>query len=109
MDDGATSVQAPEPDDASTPEPADERLLARELILKAHPEIVPELVTGETLAEMLASISAAEAAYARVVATARQTAAQSTAVPGGGAVRSAGVNVEGLGPLAKIRAGLDRS
>ena len=101
--------------DAGTAAP-DDLALARALILKAHPEIVPELVTGASLAEMLASVPAAEAAWARVIETARGTAIPSpadrergTAVPSGGGVRSAGVNLDGLGPMAKIRAGLSRS
>jgi len=120
VDDGISPQPAGEPDDVSvsdtadisdTPDSADEMTLARELVLRAHPEAVQELITGSSLAELLASVPAAEAAFARVVAAARgATAREATAtVPGGGAVRSIGVNVEGLGPLAKIRAGLNQS
>jgi hypothetical protein len=89
----------------------DELRLARELVLRAHPEIVQELVTGASLAEMLASVPAAEAAYARVVAAVRDSAGRetATAVPGGGAVRSAPINLDGLGPMAKIRAGINQA
>jgi hypothetical protein len=88
--------------------------LARELVLRAHPETVAELVTGGTLAELLASVPAAEAAYTRVATAARAVATATTdtepaTVPGGGAIRSSAVNVDGLGPLAKIRAGLHQS
>jgi hypothetical protein len=102
--------QGGEPADA--PDTPDELTLARDLVLRAHPDTVAELVTGATLAELLASVPAAEAAYARVIAAAREQAATqpaTTPVPGGGAVRSAGANVDGLSPLAKIRAGLDRA
>lgn len=99
-------------DTPDTPDTPDELTLARELVLRAHPEAIQELIAGNSLAELLASVPAAEAAFARVVASTRAAAARETstaAVPGGGAVRSAGVNVEGLGPLAKIRAGLSQS
>lgn len=100
----------PEPD---APEAPDELALARELVLRAHPETVAELVTGGSLAELLASVPAAEEAYARVVTAAREAARPATpeaaSVPGGGAIRSVPVNLDSLGPLAKIRAGLKQS
>jgi hypothetical protein len=102
--------QGVEPDEPDPPEAPDELTLARDLVLRAHPETVAELVSGATLAELLASIPAAEAAYARIVAAGKQEdRSPATPVPGGGAVRSVGVNVDGLSPFAKIRAGLDRS
>jgi hypothetical protein len=130
VDDGANQPEAPDPDEVTlsnapetadtadtadtpdTPDTPDELALARELVLRAHPEVVEELIGGNSLAELLASVPAAEAAFARVIATTRAAATRDAtrpAVPGGGAVRSAGVNVEGLGPLAKIRAGLGQS
>lgn len=121
VDDGASQPEAPDPDAATlpdtpeapgVPDAPDELALARELVLRAHPEVVEELIGGNSLAELLASVPAAEAAFARVAATTRAAAtreATTPAVPGGGAVRSAGVNVDGLGPLAKIRAGLGQS
>jgi hypothetical protein len=127
VDDGANQPEAPDPDEATlpnapetadtadtpdTPDTPDELALARELVLRAHPEVVEELIGGNSLAELLASVPAAQAAFARVAATTRAAATREAtrpAVPGGGAVRSAGVNVEGLGPLAKIRAGLGQS
>jgi hypothetical protein len=107
---GAASVAS----DMSEPGTSDELVLARELVLRAHPETVAELVTGGTLAELLASVPAAEAAYTRVATAARDAvrttlAANPATVPGGGAIRSAPVNLDSLGPLAKIRAGLNQS
>lgn len=93
------------PETAGAPDSPDELALARDLILKAHPETVHELIAGNSLAELLASVPAAEAAYTRIAGAVREPA---TAVPGGGAVRSTSVNIDGLGPLAKIRAGLSR-
>lgn len=115
VDDGATPpvavehVEASVADTPETPDAPDELALARELVLKAHPETVQELVAGHSLAELLASVPAAEAAYARIAQATRGATNPAATVPGGGAVRSAAVNVEGLGPLAKIRAGLSQS
>ena len=52
--------------------------LVREVVLRAHPDVVPELVAGGTVAELLASVEPARAAYARIVEG--QTAAVSAAV-----------------------------
>jgi hypothetical protein len=121
VDDGANQPETPDPDEETlpdapktpdVPDAPDELALARELVLRAHPEVVEELIGGNSLAELLASVPAAEAAFERVAATTRAAAtraATTPAVPGGGVVRSAGVNVDGLGPLAKIRAGLGQS
>src|SRR5690606_31487105 len=46
----------------------------RELVLRAHPEVVPELVQGESVADLLASIAPAAEAYQRLMAgAARRT------------------------------------
>jgi hypothetical protein len=106
------TVEALAAGEATADETPDEGSLLRGLIGRAYPDIVPELVQGETLAEMLASIPAAQAAYARIVEVARAGAehhngrAGQLAVPAGAAVRSAGTSVEGLSAMAKIRAGL---
>ncbi len=56
----------------------------RELVLRAHPDAVPELVSGATVDELLASIEPARAAYARI---AERIAPATTipSVPAGGA------------------------
>jgi hypothetical protein len=118
VDDGATQLELPVPEETTqldtpdAPDLPDELSLARALVLRAHPEVVEELIAGNSLAELLASVPAAEAAFVRVVEATRVAATRESTtptVPGGGAVRSAGDNVEGLGPLAKIRAGLCQS
>jgi hypothetical protein len=45
---------------------ADEVALVREVVLKAHPDVVPKLVSGASIAELLASVEPARAAYARI-------------------------------------------
>jgi hypothetical protein len=46
----------------------DEQELARvrEVVLRAHPDVVPELVQGATLDELLGSVEPAQAAFAAV-------------------------------------------
>ncbi len=56
----------------------------RELVLRAHPDAAPELVSGATVDELLASIEPARTAYARI---AERIAPATTipSVPAGGA------------------------
>ena len=93
MDDGSSPNPVSEPDaasDADAPNAQADIALARDLVLRAHPEAVQELITGNSLAELLASVPVAEAAFARIAGATRDEAARSTAaaVPGGGGVRS---------------------
>src|SRR5688500_15222522 len=83
---------------------ADELSAVRELILRAHPDVVPELVAGATVAELTASVEAARAAYAGVVS--RQPAVVSTppVVPAGGA--TVVIDPADLPSAEKIRRGL---
>src|SRR3712207_5826016 len=45
--------------------------LAREALIAANPEAVPELIAGSTAEELRASLAAAKAAYARIAETVR--------------------------------------
>jgi hypothetical protein len=79
----------------------------RELVLRAHPDVVPELVSGGTVAEMLASVEPARAAYARLAGQVREAmpAPEPVSVPaGGGSVLP--VDPALLPPAEKIRRGL---
>ena len=87
----------------------------RELALKAHPDALPELVGGATIAEVMASLEPARAAYRRIVegtaATGRQggEAASTTASPPyvpAGAAPAPVVDPDSLPPGEKIRRGL---
>ena len=63
----------------------DEVGLVREVVLRAHPDVVPELVSGATIADLLASVEPARAAYARIEER-RQPAGESPpTVPAGAA------------------------
>lgn len=75
---------------------------ARELVLRAHPDTVPELVRGESVAALMASVEPARAAYQRIAAAVGPAA---PAVPAGDAPPLP-VDVEALPATEKIRRGL---
>lgn len=83
----------------------------RELVLRAHPEAIPELVQGETLEELEASASLATEVYRRIADSVREAVAREAAasVPAGQPGRQTYlVNIEALSPAAKIAEGLRR-
>ena len=90
----------------------DERLrgesiaIVRRLILQAHPELVEELITGETLTELMGSVAVAQAAYQRIAGTVRSEtpAVVAPVVPAGGNV--ARLMVEDMGPDGLILRGM---
>ena len=87
---------------------AAELAAVRDLALKAHPDAVPELVGGATVAEVLASVEPARAAYRRVVeatGTGGRATPMAPAVPAGDAPPPL-TDPERLPPGEKIRRGL---
>jgi hypothetical protein len=100
--------------------------VVRELILRAHPDVVPELVQGGSVAELVASVEGARAAYQAVAERVQERkgagktpalqgkgAGETPAVPeppkvpaGGGA---AVVNVDDLPTAEKIKRGIASS
>lgn len=81
----------------------------RALILAAHPDVVPDLVAGTTVAALLASVEGARAAYAAVEARLAPMSAAQPAVPmvipaGGGAPLP--IDPDRLPASEKIRRGL---
>lgn len=113
---------APEPVSPSAPAAQSVDLgKVRALVLAAHPDVVAELVGGETFDAILASVEPARAAYQRItqqvaasVAAAAQHAAPAApasppAIPAGQPGRGAvTLNVEELSSSAKIAEGLKR-
>jgi hypothetical protein len=83
---------------------AEDLAAVRELILVAHPDVVPELVTGATVAELTASVAAARAAYQGVVGRQPAAASAPPVVPAGGA--TVVVDPASLPTAEKIRRGL---
>ena len=53
----------------------------REVVLRAHPDVVPELVAGGSVAELLASVEPARAAYARIVEARPAVVEETVVVP----------------------------
>jgi hypothetical protein len=99
-------LETPDGGDA-TATPDDARII-RDLILQAHPDVVPELVQGTTLPELLASLPAAQEAWRNAVERLRQPSDGATpaapTIPSGASVRSVSLDLDALTPLAKIRA-----
>jgi hypothetical protein len=50
----------------------------RELVLKAHPDVVPDLIQGGTVDELIASVGPARSAYQRVADAIRGSVAAET-------------------------------
>lgn len=108
-------VDAPPPDDTGEPddagvdaEAAGDLEAIRELVLRAHPDVVPELVAGETIADLIASVEPARAAYARLADALGQTPPVAAPVPAGGGAPIA-IDPDRLPAAEKIRRGLASS
>lgn len=85
--------------------PAGDDLAAvRDLVVAAHPDVVPEMIGGASVAEIVASVTPAREAYRRVVETAA-TSRAAPSVPAGNAPPVA-IDPEMLPPTEKIRRGL---
>jgi hypothetical protein len=86
---------------------AAELAAVREVVLRAYPETVPELVSGASVEEVLGSVEAAAAAYRRIAegVAARSPAAAAPVVPAGSAP-AVGIDPERLPSVEKIRRGL---
>lgn len=78
----------------------------RDVIARAYPDAVPDLITGETVDEMLASVPAARDAYKRVAETVRTD--HPDPVPAGGGIRTPDAGIDAMSPELKIREGLRR-
>ena len=97
----------PVPDVADPPEgPGPEQDLdaVRDLVLRANPDVVPELVTGATVADLIASVESAREAYSRI-ATSIGDARGPAPVPAGGGAPIA-IDPDRLPAHEKIRRGL---
>ncbi|ACZ42676.1 hypothetical protein Tter_1770 [Thermobaculum terrenum ATCC BAA-798] len=80
----------------------------RQAVVASHPDIVPELVEGQTIEEIDASLEVARAAYQRTVERARQSSVQS--LPASNPARSASppADVRSAPAIAKIAWALGR-
>ena len=104
------AVTTPAPAESAT---ADGELSkVRELVLRAHPDVVPDLVRGGSVDELIASVEPARSAYQRIAEQVRGSATETTAtvetnvieqppaVPAGGATNA--VDPGDLKPTTKI-------
>lgn len=79
----------------------------RELLVRANPDAVPELIAGGSVEELDGSLETAKAAYARARDAARRELAASGPLPSSPPRRDAPpAGLEAAGPLAKIAWGL---
>ena len=108
MDDpeGGAMTDAGEPTDGAAAGDADLGRV-RDLVLQAHPDVVPDLVRGSSLDELLASVEPARSAYQQIAERVRGSArpphpAAPTppAVPAGGT--RAALDPAALSPVTKI-------
>lgn len=108
-DDEQTPDPTPEhPPRASNDSQTEEIATIRDLVLRAHPDVVPELITGTSVAELLSTIEPAQAAYGRLLETVRSSQPRATsvpAVPAGGSV-PVPIDPDRLPPAEKIRRGI---
>ncbi|HLT21688.1 MAG TPA: hypothetical protein VKZ96_19690 [Thermomicrobiales bacterium] len=81
----------------------DELEMVRELIQRAYPDVVPELLAGESVAALMASLPAAREAYARIASGLRD---QAPAPLPTGSGRRPPYDPDTLPPAVKIRIGL---
>jgi hypothetical protein len=66
------------PPSANSDEPvrAAELNTVRELVLKAHPDVVPDLIAGRSVDELLASVEPARTAYQRIADQVREASSR---------------------------------
>jgi hypothetical protein len=57
---------------AASQQPAADLSKVRELVLKAHPDVVPDLVAGSSVDELIASVEPARSAYQRIAEQVRE-------------------------------------
>jgi hypothetical protein len=68
----ATSVPPP----ATSQQPNADLDKVRELVLKAHPDVVPDLVAGSSVDELIASVEPARTAYQRIADHVRESSSR---------------------------------
>ena len=92
------------PDPPDGPHEAD-LVAVRDLVLRAHPDVVPELVAGDSVAALLASVEPARSAYGRLAEAWGEAQPRLVAVPAGGGAPLP-IDPEKIPSGEKIRRGL---
>lgn len=93
-----------EPAPESAPAPSIDAV--RDLVLRAYPNVVPELVRGDTLDDLLASIEPASAAYTNLAARFDRPTAESPEPVPAGATLPAPIDIERIPTAEKLRRGI---
>lgn len=83
--------------------PPDDLTQVRDIILASHPDIVPELVQGDSISALVSSIEPARAAFARVIESVPPPAP--ITIPAGGNTPVT-IDIDSLPTSEKIRRGL---
>ena len=73
VDAQTAAVTTPAPPIANSQQPTADLGKVRELVLKAHPDVVPDLIAGSSVAELIASVEPARTAYQRIADQVRGT------------------------------------
>jgi hypothetical protein len=102
-----------EPDGSESAEPGESASeidlgRVRDLVISAHPDVVPELVHGSTFDELMSSVEPAREAYQRIVAEQRVAPITPRVAAQPGQRSTNLVDMESLSPLGKISEGLRR-
>src|SRR5215212_6296389 len=61
---------------ANSQQPTADLGKVRELVLKAHPDVVPDLVAGSSVDELIASVEPARTAYQRIADHVRESSSR---------------------------------
>jgi hypothetical protein len=101
------SDQEVAPEGAAETVRVDELAQVREVVLRAHPDAVPEMIAGSSIGELLASVEPARAAYSRISAQFAAPAQTPPAVPAGSV--AAAVDPASLPAHELIRRGIART
>ena len=67
------AVTTPAPPIATSQQPGADLDKVRELVLRAHPDVVPDLVAGGSVDELIASVEPARTAYQRIADQVRES------------------------------------
>lgn len=105
------AIDRPEPNISDISEQADDLSLVRDLVIKAHSDVVPELIFGDSVASIIASIGPSQAAYSKLMAkiqAASEPEAFRSNVPHvpSGSTLSAPIDLDRLTTAEKLRRGV---
>ncbi len=100
----ADESNAPTPEPSAAPAPHIDAV--RDLVLRAYPDVIPELVRGDTLDDLLASIESASSAYANLAARFGQPTVETPEPVPAGATLPAPIDIERIPTAEKLRRGI---